>query len=387
MKKILFICVCSLALMSTSASALRFGAPPLVKVKTRTYVQFLSAENESLNKALDIHNLMTELMPLQVMAEQQNKMKDVEKKIEKYYKKLEACNEKRLGRFKNPKEVLGKVRTAYKEKAAAVDKELADQMNENNIVPLSVTQKNRYLKRKKALETEVFTAALSGDKKYGGKPVDRKKREIPDDLQDKMAVAGLEEMMNAGTVLGNTKLALADYSSTFSKMQAEFVAKLAKMGLKFPTFNAARSSDVREVKKAMADLKEKYLEEAKAHIQKLDEQDKAYPQMVAARTKKSEKKERLFAQVKESHPDAFNQVMSFDKNSPQQLQQNLIVALEKDKEGIVFLTQTNALEVDQKIAEAKANKEMIETFKENMPLQVDENAIDNINFDEQTCSV
>ena len=75
MKRILFFCVCSVALFSTTAEALRFGTTPVVPIEMNTLTKFLSSHNDALDKALEVHNLMTELPALQTMAEQQEKMK------------------------------------------------------------------------------------------------------------------------------------------------------------------------------------------------------------------------------------------------------------------------------------------------------------------------
>ena len=116
MRKILCVFVCSSALMSTTARALRFGVPPIVDIEMKTLTKFLPAHNEALDKALQAHNLMTDLPALQAMAEQQSKLKQEAKRMQKFFDNLLKCNEQRFSRFKNPKEVLKRVRAAYQEK-------------------------------------------------------------------------------------------------------------------------------------------------------------------------------------------------------------------------------------------------------------------------------
>ena len=93
MKKTIFICICSIILLSTTAQALRFGTAPIVKVEIKTLTKFLSSHNEALDKALKVHNLMTELPAIQTMAEQQHKMKAEAKKMQRFFDNLLTCNE------------------------------------------------------------------------------------------------------------------------------------------------------------------------------------------------------------------------------------------------------------------------------------------------------
>ena len=160
MKKILFICVCSIALFSTTAEALRFGSAPVVDVKMKTLTKFLSSHNEALDKALAAHNLMTDLPAIQAMAEQQRKLKASSKVAQRYFDNLLKCNEKRFSRFKNPKEVLKRVRAAYRDKT----KDLKDEEGyypEDSIVPRSLAERDFLWERKKSIEQEIINGVES----------------------------------------------------------------------------------------------------------------------------------------------------------------------------------------------------------------------------------
>ena len=163
-----------------------------------------------------------------------------------------------------------------------------------------------------------------------------------------------------------------DFDNTFQEMQKSFIQKLETVGLQFPDFNAARSADVYKVKKALQDLKEQYLTEAKEYIEKLDQEDAAYPRAVARRTARTKNKKKVLKKVQEEFPEAFAAMEQFDQQSPQQRQRVLVTAMEKDKNGLVYLTETNATEVDQKIAESEANKDMLKNIQSQMQSYVED---------------
>jgi len=48
-----------------------------------------------------------------------------------------------------------------------------------------------------------------------------------------------------------------------------------------------------------------------------------------------------------------------DQMSPQMRQQIIVTALERDADGSVYLTETNASEIDQRMAEKRANRALI----------------------------
>ena len=276
MRKILFICVCSVALLSTTAVALRFEAPPVVDVKMRTLTKFLPAHNEALDKALEVHNLMTDLPVLQTMAEQQGKLKAECKRMQKFLDNLLKCNEQRFSRFKNPKEVLKRVRAAYQEKT----KNLKDEEGyypEDSIMPRSIAERNALWDRKRDIEQEIMEDALTNGRKWGGEAINKNVRDVPENLEQKMVGTGLEELTLSENGVNNMKVAEMDFDNTFKQMQQDFIKRLAAVGLEFPDFDAARSGEINRVRKALKELRDELIKEAKEYIVKLNEQDAAHP--------------------------------------------------------------------------------------------------------------
>ena len=384
MKKILLLSICSIVLVSTSSQALKFGAAPHIEIPTRELVQFLPTRNEELEKALQAHNLMTELPALQTMAEQQAKLKSNLKDMQKFFDNLMKCNENRLGRFKNSAEMLKKVRQVYKEKTQNLDSD--DAYEEDSIVPRSLADRNAVFSRKKEIEAELMRDVLENGKKWGGESISKKNPAVPENMQEQMIGSGLEELAVAEEGTNNASVAEMDFDNTFNQMQQSFIQKLSAVGLQFPDFNAARSGEVRKVQKALQELKQQHLEAAKEYITKLDEQDLAHPKAVARRTARSQNKQKVLKKVKAEFPEAFAEMQQFDQQTPQQRQRMLVAAMEKDTKGTVYLTETNASEIDQKMAEMKSNRDMVNSLQDQMQKMVDK-APEVQEFDFSLCSV
>jgi len=387
MKKILFICVCSVALFSTTAEALRFGTTPVVPVEMKTLTKFLSSHNDALDKALEVHNLMTELPSLQTVAEQQEKMKTESRKMKKYFENLLKCNEKRFGRFKNSKEILKKVRAAYQERT----KDLKDEegyYEEDSIIPRSLAERDYLWDKKRDIEQEIMADALTNSRKWGGQLVNRKNQDIPEDMRIKMTGTGLEELMMAEDGTKNADVAEMDMNKTLQQMKESFMKRLAGVGLSIPDFDPAKTADISKVRKGLKELKDQYIVEAKEYIVKLDEQDAAHPRAVAKRAARTRNKAQVLSNVKEQFPEAFAEMEQFDQQTPQQQQLTVIHALEQDANGTVYLTETNALEVDQRMGEAKANKALLKTFTEQADEMVEDmrSKMPEQEFDFSVCS-
>lgn len=361
MKKTLLICVCSVVLISTSAEALRFGAPPVIKIETRTLTKVLPEHNDSLYKALNVHNLMTELPDLQTLAEQHEKILKNVKEAQSYFDEIFECNAKRFSRFKNASEVVKKVSAAYKEQTKNMQSNKV--YAPDSIFPMSALDRQSLLERKKNIEVALITDTLENSKKWGAEPVDKKKRKVPEDIQENLVGFGFEELVQADDSKHNMKLAQSDFEKTYKKMISDFVAKLSKVGIQMPAFDPKKVSEVRQVRKSLQSLKSAYLEEAKAYVEKLNLQDQKYPKAAARRNSRSKTKQQVLSAVESQFPEAFAEMQRFDQYSPQARQQVLIDAMEKDENGIVYLTETNAFEVEQKMAENTSHRKMVSALQ------------------------
>ena len=383
MKRILLVCACSLALISGTAEAVRFGTPPVIDVKVYRLEKILSSHNEPLEKALRIHNLMNQLPDLQVLADQSDKLEEGAKLVKGFLDNMTKCNEKRLSsRFKNAADVLKQAKIAYKNKTKGLKSALA--YPEDSVVPRSIAETSALQGQKKDIEQEVFKDVYANAKKYGGQVVNRTSSEVPESIKNAQ-FASLEDLVRTEEGMDNMNMALADYSGTFEKMQADFVRQMAEVGVDMPNFNAKKAGQIAKARKALQELKKQYIEEAKEYIAKLDEQDRTHPEAVAKRAARSKNKRDVLANVGAQFPDMLAKLESIDQQTPQQRQQVLIAALEKDKNGKVYLTETNALEVDQKMAEAKANDELVKRFQSQADAMYKDFPQDQ-NFDLSMCS-
>ena len=203
-----------------------------------------------------------------------------------------------------------------------------------------------------------------------------------------MKGTGLEELMISEAGVGNMKVAEIDFDQTFQKMQQDFIKRLEAIGLSFPDFNAARSGEVARVRKALKELRDKYIKEAEEYIVKLDEQDAAHPRAAEKRAAKTQNKTKVFDSARQQFPEAFAKIDQIDQQSPQRRQEVLITAMKKDANGSVYLTETNALDVDQRIAEEKANAALLKTFeKQAGDFTADpKDAFQEADFDFSVCS-
>ena len=388
MKKLPFVLLCSVVMFSSSVVALSFTDAPVVKVEIKKLVKFLPSHNEALDKALQVHNLMTEFPELKVIAEQQKKIQDKSAEMQKHYDNLLKCNEQRFGRFKNAKEVLSKVRSTYKDRTQALQAKMTTN-SEESILPRSAAEQAELVKAKRDIEQEIMVDALTNTRKWGGKVSGRQQQTVPEDMKEKMVGTGLEELMIAEDETNNMRVAQTDYNHAFQDMQREFVQKLAQLGLDFPKFNATQSADIRRVQKALMELKKQYIESAKEYIEKLDAQDAAYPRAAARRAAATQNQRRVMSQIQEQYPEAFAEMEKFEQQTPQQRQRDMIAALEKDETGSVYLTETNVLEIDQRMAEAKSTAELVEHFQENVDNIMDNmktQYFDGSEFDFSVCS-
>ena len=230
--------------------------------------------------------------------------------------------------------------------------------------------------------------ALKNGRKWGGEIINKRDQNVPEDMQRKMTGTGLEELMISEDGVNNMKVAEMDFDQTFQKSQQNFVKRLAAMGLDFPDFDAGRSGSVNKVRKALKELRDQRLIEAKEYIVKLDEQDAAHPRAAAKRAARTQNKAKVYEEAHQQFPEIFAETDAIDQQTPQQRQQALIVAMEKDANGSVYLTETNALEVEQRIVEEKANAAMLKTFKEqaDQMIQNSTNGDTQQEFDFSVCS-
>ncbi|MBQ4471922.1 MAG: hypothetical protein II942_01575 [Alphaproteobacteria bacterium] len=358
MKHILLACVCGFVLVSSPVGAVRHGAPPVIKIEVKARRQLLATRNEALEKALAVHNLMNQMPELEKTAETVRVLRKTTGKMEKYMKALNQCGEKRFsGRFKNAGEMLKKVREAYKTRTA--DLKSDKKAHPDSIVPLSISEQNAKLAEKRDIENDLMKDVFKNARTWGGDVVDRSSDEAPEALARNSDYNLLEEMNMAEKGLTHAQIGQTQADEQFMKMQQMFVSKLAEFDVQEPELDFIRGTKVTAVHKKLKTLKQQYLDEAKAYISQLDAQDAANPDLVERRAARSQNKQAVFGEIQEQFPDVFPDIAVADQMTPQARQQIIVTALEKDADGEVYMTETNASEVDRRMAEKRANKAML----------------------------
>ncbi len=384
MKKSFFLFVCLTALVAGTGHAARYGVTPMVERQIGTIGKYLPSHNEALDNALTAHNLLNKLPELQKVSETMRTLGLTTKKMQKYFDSLMKCNEQRFaGRFKNPRAMVDKVRQEYAQRVDAMPKE-ADS-DPDSIVPLSIRQRDERSKRKAQIENEVMTDVFKNGEKYGGEIIAKSSAVAPKVMPRNSEYNVLQEMGDLETGLNNAKVGQEQLASTFKRMQDDFSRQLEKLGLSYPNLDLSKGAQVLSVRKALKEVKSRYLNEAKAYIVKLDEQDAAHPDLAKEREARSMNKEKVMARMQEQFPEAFSELQSLDYQTPQQQQQLLVTALEQDKEALVYLTATNAVEVDQRMAEGRSNRAMVQELVDKAFNLVDENMEQAFDFDFSMC--
>ena len=108
---------------SSAAITLRASRPPQPQpIRVTTY---LSDNNEPLQRALEIHNLMNEMPGLRDAAQTVDDLKKQTELFAQMQKNLTSCNVKKLGKvFKDPEKVWSKMVSTYEKKRQISQKEI-----------------------------------------------------------------------------------------------------------------------------------------------------------------------------------------------------------------------------------------------------------------------
>lgn len=101
-----------IALPATAGITLRAGKIP--EAQPVQIVSYLSEINEPLQRALLIHNIMSEMPDLRDVAQTTESLKSQKEILGKMHQNMTDCNTKKLGKvFKDPKKVWGKMMSSY----------------------------------------------------------------------------------------------------------------------------------------------------------------------------------------------------------------------------------------------------------------------------------
>ena len=149
------------------------------------------------------------------------------------------------------------------------------------------------------------------------------------------------------------------YFDTQKKIAQPFAEKLAKLGIDTTNFDISDRTQYSRIQKELKELKKKAIKEAYAYTERLENQDKTNPSYVARRNQlKTQKQARLSAEAKAATA-GISDTFQISQMSPVMQQRLTLSALEKDEGASVYLTQTNALNIDQLMREQKSTDKII----------------------------
>ncbi len=111
---------------SVAGITLRASRPP--QAQSIQVTAYLTDENEPLEKALEIHNLMNEMPGLRDTAQTSANLKKQGELFKQMQESITSCNVKKLGKvFKNPQKVWSKMMTTYEQRRQASQKDIEKQ--------------------------------------------------------------------------------------------------------------------------------------------------------------------------------------------------------------------------------------------------------------------
>ena len=189
----------------------------------------------------------------------------------------------------------------------------------------------------------------------------------------------LEQEYNMRLALDSLEKGTSSFNDTTSDMQQDFKKRLSDAGIDVSELDFSVRSDYFKARKLLKTEKEKAIKEAEKHIQALEQQDAKHPELVQQRQKRQQLKLARMSQKAQEKLSDSEGIVQISQMSPAVQQKFVVEALKKDVDATVFLTETNAMDVDQLIRErkstakiiAESQKQMEDVYKkqlENLPL-------------------
>ena len=146
-------------------------------------------------------------------------------------------------------------------------------------------------------------------------------------------------------------------------MVQPFIEQLKEVGIELENFDASNRAQYAELQKKLNELKKQAMEEAYKYVERLEEQDKKNPDYVARRNElRAKKTARLSAEAQQAV--GTSDIIQVSQMSPTVQQRLVLSALEKDEKATVYLTETNAINIDQLMRERRStDKIMAESYQ------------------------
>ncbi len=178
--------------------------------------------------------------------------------------------------------------------------------------------------------------------------------------------SSLEQEFQMRLFMDSMEKGTNSFNNTTRDMQQNLRNMLAEAGIDIGELKLETRADYYKVRELLKKAKEKAISEAEKYITRLEKQDAEHPELVAKRLKRENaRRSRMSEKAQEQLQKSDESIVQISQMSPAEQQKLVIKALKKDSEGMVYLTETNAMEVDQLIREKKAtNKLIVENQKQ-----------------------
>ncbi len=154
-------------------------------------------------------------------------------------------------------------------------------------------------------------------------------------------------------------------AATQQKMVQPFIEKLNELGIDTTDFDISNRGHYARVQKQLSELKKAAIKEAYKYTEQLEKQDKENPDYQARRERlNTQKRARMSAEAQAAMAGGAD-ILQVSQMSPTVQQRLVLAALEKDAAASVYLTQSNAVNIDQLIREQKStNKIIAESYQQ-----------------------
>ena len=157
----------------------------------------------------------------------------------------------------------------------------------------------------------------------------------------------LETEYNVLLAVDSMEKGIKDNEENQKKMIQPFIKKLEELGIDTKDFDISDRAQYVRVMKELKDLKKESIEEAYKYVEQLENQDRNNPDYVAKRNQAKAKKQARLSAEAQAVTSSMNDIVQISQMAPSVQQRLVLSALEKDENGSVHLTQTNAVNVDQ----------------------------------------
>lgn len=176
----------------------------------------------------------------------------------------------------------------------------------------------------------------------------------------------LEKEYTMRVALDSVEKGHVSVTGTTDKLQQEFIKKLADVGINIPDLNLSNKGQYLKVQKQLKEEKKKAMAGAEKYIALLEKQDAEHPELVQKRQELQNRKQARLSEKAQQALVQSDAIVQISQMSPVMQQKMVISALEKDKDALVRLTETNAMEVDQMIRERQATNKIISESQKQM---------------------